>query len=99
MVYAKDTKSCSNANYANMKDKNIKVIYKTNNKVYQFLIMSCIGIAFGLVNQAKTKTLINGKAFLAWKNLAKRYAPHSTLDLIQRSGEFNKCALKDSLLQ
>ena len=58
--------------------------------------MSCSGIAFGLVNQAKTKTLIDGDAFMAWKNLAKRYTPHSTSDLIQLSGEFNKCALEDS---
>ena len=31
-----------------------KKIYEANDKAYQQLIMSCTGIAFGLVTQAKT---------------------------------------------
>ena len=58
--------------------------------------MSCTRIAFGLVNQAKTAHLIDGDAFLAWKNLCDRYAPHETSDLIQLSGEFSKCNLEST---
>ena len=43
-------------------DKGVSAIYEANNKAYQLLIMSCTGIAFGIVNQAKTKTLIDGDA-------------------------------------
>ncbi len=51
----------------------------------------------GVDNQAKTKTLVDGDAFTAWKNLCKNHTPHSTSDLIQLLGEFNQCCLKDSL--
>jgi hypothetical protein len=66
------------------------MIYEENNKAYQLLVMSCNGMAFGLVNKAKTKDLKDGNVFLAWKNLNNRYAPNSTSDLVQLSGEFNE---------
>ena len=48
------------------------------------------------MNHAKTKDLIDGDAFLGWKNLNDRYAPNEASDLIQLAGEFNKCNLKDT---
>ena len=56
--------------------------------------MSCNGIAFGLVNQAKTADLEDDNAFLAWKNLTDTYSPNSTLDLIALTSQFSKCSLK-----
>ena len=50
-------------------------IYKANDKASHLLIMSCTGIAFGLVNQAKMKKLIDGNACMALKNLEARYPP------------------------
>ncbi len=96
-VYAKDTKPCNDDAYektgtgAAMKEQ--KAICKANDKAYQLLVMSCSGIAFGLVNQAKTKSYADGDAFMAWKDLSNRYAPRGVLDLIQLTGEFNACAL------
>ena len=57
-------------------------------------MMSCSGIAFGLVNQAKTATLKDGDAYLAWTNLCARYAPHEFSDYISLSGDFNRCRLE-----
>ena len=76
-------------------DDAIKKIYDLNDKAYQLLVMSCSGIAFGLVNQAKTNDLQDGNAYLAWKNLKDRYSPNQTSDLIALSGQFNKCSLKN----
>ena len=67
----------------------VKLAYKLNDKGYQFLILSCSEIAFGLVNLAKTADLADGDARLAWKNLTDRYAPHGWTDLIHLTGEFN----------
>ena len=92
-VYAKDTKPCSDDEYETTEDTKVKTIYEKNDQAYQFLMQSCSGIAFGLVNMAKTKSLIYGDAFKAWENLRSRYAPHGTSDLIQLSGDFNKCKL------
>ena len=72
-------------------DKGVRAIYEANDKAYQLLIMNCTRIAFGIVNQAKTKKLIDSYADMAWKNLEARYAPHSVSDLVQFSSEFNKC--------
>jgi hypothetical protein len=96
-VYAKNSNPCSDTisetigTGAATKDQ--KTIYEANDRAYQLLVMSCSGIAFGLVNQAKTKDLADGDAFLAWKNLSDRYAPHGVSDLIQLKGEFNACVL------
>ena len=95
-VYANDTKPCSDAVYLTSTHDEEKKKYEDNDKAYQFLILSCTGIAFGLVNHAKTKDLIDGDAFLGWKNLNDRYAPNEASDLIQLAGEFNKCNLKDT---
>ena len=96
-VYAKDTKPCNDEAYektgTGAATKEQKAIYEANDKAYQLLVMSCSGIAFGLVNQAKTKSHADGDAFMAWKNLSDRYAPHGVSDLIQLTGEFNACAL------
>ena len=92
-VYAADTKPCSDAVYATTNDDKVKETYERNDKAFQFLILSCSGIAFGLVNQAKTRDLMDGDAYKAWTYLCDRYAPHSISDLIQLSGEFNKCCL------
>ena len=97
LVYASDTKPCSDTTYATYATDAEKKIYEANDKAYQQLIMSCTGIAFGLVTQAKTAQLIDGDAFLALKNLCDRgYAPHETSDLIQLSGEFSKCNLEST---
>ena len=79
--YVKDTKPCSDAVYETSKDADEKKIYERNDKAYQLLVMSCDGMAFGLVNKAKTKDLMDGNAFLAWKNLNERYAPTPPLIL------------------
>ena len=60
----------------------MKATYEANDKAFQFLIMSRSGIEFGLVNQAKTATLKDGDAYLAWKNLCACYAPHEVSDYI-----------------
>ena len=91
--YVKDTKPCSDAVYETSKDAEEKKIYKRNDKAYQLLVMSCDGMAFGLVNRAKTKDLMDSNAFLARKNLNKKYAPNSASDLVQLLGEFNECSL------
>ena len=93
LVYAKDTKPCSDTIYETTATDKEKKIYEANDRAYQLLIVSCTGIAFGLVNQAKTKDLIDGDAFMAWKNLCNRYAPHEVSDLIQLSADFSNCAL------
>ena len=92
-VYAKDNKPCSDTIYETTAKDKEKKIYEANDRAYQLLIVSCTGIAFGLVNQAKTKDLIDGDAFMAWKNLCDRYAPHEVSDLIQLSADFSNCAL------
>ena len=91
-----DTKPCTDTVYEASMDANVKKIYKNNNKAYQLLIMSCNGIAFGLVNQAKTTDHEDGNAYLAWKSLNDRYSPNATSDLIALSSQFNKCSLKSS---
>ena len=96
-TYVKDTKPCSNAVCKTSKDAKEKKIYKRNDKVYQLLIMSCDSMAFGLVNKAKTKDLMDGNAFLAWKNLNKRYTPNSVSYLVQLLGEFNECSLDSTV--
>ena len=83
LAYANDTKPCSDTVYETTATEKERKIYKTNDRAYQLLIISCTGIAFGLVNQAKTKDLIDGNTFMAWKNLCDRYAPHGVSDLIQ----------------
>jgi len=45
-----DTKPCTDAVYEASTDANVKKIYENNDKAYQLLVMSCNGIAFGLVN-------------------------------------------------
>jgi hypothetical protein len=96
-MYSKNHNPCSDEDYEVETDKKVRArIYVANDKVYQLLIMSCTGIAFGLVNQAKAKTLIDDDAYMAWKNLEARYAPHSVSDLIQLASDFNKCKLNDS---
>ena len=92
-AFVKDTKPCSDAVYETSKDTDEKEIYKRNDKAYQLLFMSCNGMAFGIVNTAKTKNLMDDNAFLAQKRLNNRYAPNSTSDLVQLSGEFNECIL------
>ena len=66
------------------------------NRAYQLLIMSCTGIAFELVNQAKTKDLIDIDTSIALKHLCDRYAPYEVSDLIKLSSDISNCAL-DSL--
>ena len=75
LAYANNTKLCSDTVYETTATEKERKIYETNDRAYQLLIISCTGIAFGLVNQAKTKDLINGNALMAWKNLCNRYAP------------------------
>jgi hypothetical protein len=74
----------------------VKKAYELNDKGYQFLILSCSEIAFGLVNLAKTTTLADGDARLAWKNLTERYAPQGSTDLIHLTGDFNNCVLESA---
>jgi len=77
-----DTKPCTDAVYEASTDANVKKIYENNDKAYQLLVMSCNGIAFGLVNQAKTTDLEDGNAYLAWKSLNDRYSPNATSCLL-----------------
>ena len=96
-AYFKDTKPCNDEHYESDKaTKAEKAIYEANDKAYQLLIMSCSGIAFGLVNQAKTDEHRDGDAFMAWTNLTNRYAPNATSDLIQISTDFNRCGMKSN---
>ena len=79
----KDTNPCSDAVYETTDKDDVKKIYEMNDRAYQLLIMSCTGIAFGLVNQAKTKNHQDGDAFLAWTYLKACYVPNATSDFIQ----------------
>ena len=96
LAYANDTKPSSDTVYETTATEKERKIYETNDRAYQLLIISCTGIAFGLVNQAKTKDLIDGNAFMAWKNLCDRYAPHGVSDLIQLSADFSNCGLESN---
>ena len=95
-VFSEDTKPCDDATYKTSVDAEERKVYEANDKVFQKLMMCCTGIAFGLVNQAKTKRLRDGDAFMAWTNLCARYAPNEVADLIQLSGDFNKCGLDNA---
>ena len=95
-VYAKDTKPIDDDAYLVSTDDDEKKKYELNDKAYQLLILSVSGIAFGIVNSAKTDDLMDGDAFLAWQYLEDRYAPHQVTDLIQLTGEFNDCTLEST---
>ena len=96
LPYANNTKPCSDTVYKTSALEEEKLIYKAYSRAYQLFIVSCIGIAFGLVNQAKTKDLIDRGAFVVWKNLCDRFAPHELFDLIQMSSDFSNCVLDSS---
>jgi hypothetical protein len=89
-------KAFSDATVLTTEDDDVKEAYKLNDRAYQFLILSCSDIAFGLVNMAKTEELKDGDARIAWKNLLDRYAPQGSTDLIHLTGEFNNCVLDNS---
>ena len=58
LVYESDTKPCSDTTYTTSATDPEKKIYESNDKAaYQQLIISCTGVVFGLVNQAKTAQL------------------------------------------
>ncbi len=76
---------------ATVVDDKIKEAYQVNDNAYQFFILSCTDIAFGLVKMAKTKGLKDGDARIAWKNLCDRYAPKGSTDLNHQTGELNNC--------
>ena len=95
-VYTNDTKPCSDDEYAASNDAEEKKIYELNDKAYHLLIMSCSGIAFWLVHQAKTKRLMDGDAYLAWKNLCSRYEPSGFSDLLRLIAQFNNCSLEST---
>ena len=92
LAYTTDTKLCSDTVYETTATEKVRKVYETSNRAYQLLIISCNGIAFGLVNQAKTNDLIDGDAFMVWKNLCEKYAPHEVSDLILFSSDFRNCA-------
>ena len=56
LVYASDTKPCSDTTYATSATDAEKKIYEANDKAYQQLIMSCTGIAFGFGESSKNRT-------------------------------------------
>ena len=78
---------------ATVVDNNIKETYQVNDNAYQFLILSCTDVAFGLVNMAKTKELKDSDAQIEQKNLCDQYAPKGSTVLIHWTGEFNNCVL------
>ena len=49
-AYIKDTDPCSDAVYKTTDTDDVKKVYKMNDCAYQLLVMSCTGIAFGLVS-------------------------------------------------
>ena len=97
-VRVRVTNPCSDAVYETTDKDDVKKIYEMNNHAYQLLVTSCTGIAFRLVNQAKTKNHQDGDAFLDWTYLKARYVPNGTSDLIQLSGQFNnKCIFEGKM--
>ena len=74
---AVDTKLCSDDEFYKTTDKLMKAIYEANNKKFQFLMMSCSGIAFGLVKQARTATLKDGEAYLFEKPMRSQFTTGS----------------------
>ena len=90
-AYMKDMKPCSDATYEKTSDDAVKKIYEMNDRAYQYLLMSVDGIAFGMVEIARTDDHEDGNAFLAWSNLLAFYAPKAKRDLIKLTGEFANC--------
>ena len=89
-------KAFSDATVLTTQDDDVKEAYKLNDRAYQFLILSCSDIAFGLVNMAKTEELKDGDARIAWKNLLDWYAPQGSTNLIHLTGELKICVLDNS---
>ena len=89
LAYASNTTPCSDTVYETTETEKERKVYETINRAYQHLIVSCTGIAFGLVDQAKTKDPIDSDAFMAWKNLCDRHAPHEVSDLMQLSSDIS----------
>ena len=94
LVYASDTKPCSDAEYAVSTDKEERRIYENNDKAYQLLMTCCTGLPYRLVKTAKTKKHIDGDAFKAWTNLCHRYAPNEVSNMVQLHSRFNNCCLE-----
>ena len=53
LVYASNTKPCSNTQYAVSTDKEEWRIYENNVQVYQLLMTCCTGLLYKLVKRAK----------------------------------------------
>ena len=96
-VYLRDMKPCSDTTYEETSDEAIKKIYEMNDWAYQHLLISVDGIAFGIVELAKTDDHEDGNAFLAWSNLLAFYAPKAKQDLIKLTGEFSNCVYDGKL--
>ena len=90
-AFVKDINPCSDLTYMKTTDDAVKKIYKMNDRAYQHLLICVDGIAFGIVEQARTDENEDGNAFLAWSNLLAYYAPRAKRDLIKLTGEFTKC--------
>ena len=95
-VYAKGMKPIDNDAYLVSTDDDEKKKYEWNNKAYQLLILSVSGIAFEIINLAKTDDLMDGDAFLVWQYLENCYGPHQVTDLIQLTGNFKNCTLEST---
>ena len=78
------------------KTKEEKALEKLNDEAYDDLITSMEDkVAFNKVSQAKTKTLKNGCAHTAWKNLTNKYKPRTVQSRAEKKLEFSQSKLTD----
>ena len=69
--------------------------YKLNQKAYNYLILSCERMAFGIVEVAKTTKFPDGEVFRTWNDLSDEYESKTDMDLVDLLTNFNQCIMKD----
>ena len=71
-----------------------RVLEKLNDEAYDNLIMSMDNkVAFNKVSQAKTSTLSEGCAYMAWTNLINKYKPRTVQSRAEKKLKFAQSKL------
>ncbi len=65
-----------------------------NMLAYSTLIVCCKGVPFSIVNEAKTDTLPDGDAKLAWRGLKEKYQIENAASKIELKRKFAQNTLK-----
>ncbi|CAM9890236.1 unnamed protein product, partial [Chrysoparadoxa australica] len=69
-------------------DETRKKRREANAIAYSDLILSCTGVAFAIVEEAKTSTLPSGSAAAAWKAIKERYQVETSASKVELKREF-----------